>query len=118
MSGSASGVIFTKRGNNHDMLLFKGASVGFSLVWGGSTPIDVTGFSAILTIRNLDGTTLTTFTTGNSRVTIGTTNGIIGFSMTSTDSDALAAGQYTYEIEVTNAAAFKMSVISGKCEIR
>lgn len=117
MSGSASGVLFTKRGANHDMRLFKGASVGFSIVWGGASPIDVTDYSAILTIRNLDGTTLTSFTVANSRVTIGDTDGIIGFNMSSTDSAALATGKYTYELEVIDNTSFRMSVMSGKCEI-
>lgn len=120
MTGTASGVIFTKRVSNHDMILFKGKTVGFSLTWGGATPEDVTGFSAELIVKNLDGSTYAAagFNTGNSRVAIGTTNGLISFSMTSTDSAALTAGQYTYEINVTDTDSTKMLVMSGKCEIR
>lgn len=118
MAGTASGVIFTKRGNNHDMELFKGKTVGFSLIWGGGSPINVAGYSASLTIKNPDGTTLTTFTTGNGRVTIGTTDGNISFNMSATDSAALTAITGTYEIEVVDADMNEMLAASGKCEIK
>lgn len=118
MAGTTSGVIFNKRGENHNMRLFKGKTVDFSLVWGGGSPIDVTGYDARMKIKSAPGgTEIASFTVANSRVTIGTTNGLITFSMSATDSAALTAGDYQYDIEVINAAGKVYLAMSGDCTV-
>lgn len=118
MASSASGVLFTKRLNDVDMILFKGKTVNFSVVWGGSNPIDVTGYTATMWIKNIDGSIYQTFNSANSRVTIGGANGVINIKMTATDSAALTAGNYIYEIEVSNTDGIEMLASSGKCKIQ
>lgn len=100
-----------------DLTLYQGKTISIPLVWGGSTPIDVTGFSAKLCAKkSFRATTfLTEFTVGNGRVSIGTTNGLITFNMTAADSASLAAPlQGVYEIEVTSATNVVYSALSGK----
>lgn len=113
MSGSASGVEFIKRAKNLDMTLYRGATIGFGIVW----PSAVAGFVGELVMKNLDGTTYTAggFNVGNSRVSLGTID--INFAMSATDSAALTAGQYTYQVFVTDTTPAKMLVMSGKCEL-
>lgn len=120
MAGTASGMIFEKRGANIDATLFKGKTINFSLIWGGADPIDVTGYSASLNVKALDGSAYSAadFTVANSRVTIGTTDGSISFLMSASDSAALTAGNYTYEIEVVDGDSTEMLAMSGKLQIK
>lgn len=119
MAGSISGVLINPRGQDHDFILFQGSTVAFGIVWGGSVPIDVTGYDAELTVRDgVGGTLITQFTTGNGRVSIGSTDGAINFSMTSTDSGALVAGDYIYELRVTDDLSNENQVMSGRFTIK
>lgn len=120
MSGSISGVKFNPRGEDIDIQLFRGATVSFGMIWGGSSaPIDVTGFTANLQVRSLpsDASPAFEFKIANSRVTIGTTNGLITFSMTAADSAALTLGNYVYALEVVDATGKNIQVMSGKLKV-
>lgn len=120
MVGTASGVIFNKRGADFDCQLVRGATVDFELIWGGqSSPINVAGFDARLQVREVatDVSPAFEFTTGNGRVTIGGSSGTINFSMTDTDSAALTLGNYVYVLEVEDASGNNIPVMSGKLKV-
>jgi len=120
MVGTVSGVIITPRGADHDFKLIRGATVSFGLVWGGQAdPIDVTGFTAALQVRAVatDASPAFEFKNANSRVTIGSTNGLITFSMTAADSAALTLGDYVYALEVIDASGNNIAVMSGKFKV-
>ena len=122
MTGSISGVTLQKRGGDVDMIMFQGATVSFGLIWGGSTPIDVTGFGARMTIKSNDlVTTIAEFTvagTGvnNGTVTIGGVDGSIEFGMTATDSANLTVGDdYRYDIEIVEADTVTVHRVASGC---
>lgn len=120
MVGSISGIIFTKRGKDVDAELIRGASVSFGLVWGGqNSPLDVTGFTANLQVKAkaTDASAAFEFKNANSRVTIGGVNGVITFSMTAADSAALTLGDYVYALEIIDASAKNIPVMSGKFKV-
>ena len=120
MVGTTSGVLFTQRGADFDIQLIRGASVSFGMIWGGaSTPLDVTGFTANLQVRETanDVSPAFEFKNANSRVTIGSTDGLITFSMTATDSAALTLGNYVYALEIVDAASQNIQVMSGKLKV-
>ena len=120
MVGTVSGVIITPRGADHDIQLVRGATVSFALVWGGQNdPLDVTGFTANLQVRAAatDASPAFEFKNANSRVTIGTTDGLITFSMTATDSAALTLGDYVYALEIIDATSKNIPVMSGKFKV-
>lgn len=107
----------TPEGNKADLTLYQGKTISIPLVWGGATPIDVTGFTARLCAKeSYQSTTyLAEFTVANSRVTIGSTNGLITFNMTAADSAELNAfARGVYEIEVTSATNVVYTALSGK----
>lgn len=119
MAGTVSGVSFTANGSDHDMVLYQGKTVAFSLTWGGASPIDVTGYDARMQIRasKSSSSAIAEFTVANSRVSVGTTNGLISFSMTAADSAALSAGNYVYDIEVIDTSNAVLLAMSGACKI-
>lgn len=120
MTGTASGVVFNKRGTDIDIQLVRGATVSFGLIWGGeNSPIDVTGFTANLQVRANagDASAAFEFKNANSRVTIGGSNGLITFSMTAADSAALTLGNYVYALEVVDSTSKNILVMSGKLKV-
>jgi hypothetical protein len=115
-----SAVKFTEQSNGEHLLeLHQGKTLSFTIVWGGATPIDVTGFGAKMEIRKTHSTASAhaSFTTGNSRVTIGTTDGQITFTMSAADSANLTPGRYVYDIEVTDGSSVVHMVARGYCDI-
>lgn len=120
MAGSISGVTFNPRGADIDIQLMRGSTVSFGMIWGGSnSPIDVTGFSANLQVRAAasDASPAFEFKVANSRVTIGSTDGLITFSMTAADSAALTLGNYVYALEVVDSTGKNILVMSGKLKV-
>jgi len=101
MVGTVSGMKAVKCGDDLTIDFYQGKTIDFNIIWGGSTHIDVTGYSARLQIRQTKDSSLhSEFTVANGRVTVGGTDGKISFTMNSVDSAALTAGQYLYEIEL------------------
>lgn len=119
MAGTTSGVKFSQRGDDHDLTLYQGKTVNFSLIWGGSDPIDITGYDARMDIRSSasEAAAEAEFNVGNGRVTVGTTDGLIRVTMSATDSAELTAGDYVYDIEVIDDSGNVFLGLSGRCEI-
>lgn len=106
-------------GDYADLTLLQGKTISIPMVWGGASPVDVTSYSARMTIKDTyGGSTYADFTVANSRVTIGSTNGLITFSMTATDSAALSAPfQGVFEIEVTSGSGAVYRGLHGSCKV-
>ena len=114
MAGSLNGVEFVERGTNRDMTLYQGSSVEFALPF---TDTNITISDGSLEIRDTPSavTPIASFTQANSRVSV--VNNIITFTMTATDSAALAAGDYTYDVEVIHTSGKTLRVMQGSCVI-
>lgn len=121
MAASASGVKLTLRGEDVDLTIYQGKTINFSLIWGGNTPVNVTGWSARLTVRNVAPDTpgvAADFTVANSRVVVGTTDGKFTFKMTATDCAGLVPTKnalWDCELTDTNGNVFQGQ--SGKAYI-
>lgn len=115
MVGTISGVVFSKRGEDYDIQLVRGADVSFGLVWGGSNnPIDVTGFDAACEARVNAADVSAAF---EMSVTVGSTDGLITFSMTAAETAALTLGNYVYALEVIDDTSKHIAVMSGKLKV-
>ena len=112
MSGTTSGVSFTQSGDDTHMQIYRGKTLSFEIIWGGASPIDITGFSASLQARGLDGTLMLDLTTGNSGIVLDGPNGKLSFSANPALTDQVKkAGRY--EVEMTTAGGDVYRVISG-----
>jgi hypothetical protein len=107
--------------DNAELVIIQGKSLRFQLVWGASTPINVTGFTARLSVRpNFAHTGVPTadFTVQNNRVSVGSADGKFTFSMDATTSAALPAPfSGVYEIEVTEPDGTVHRAVSGTATI-
>lgn len=116
-----SGMIFSGgEGNSASLTIYQGKTLEATLIWGGNTPVNVTGWSARLTVR-LDYTSASPtadFTVGNGRVVVGGADGMFTFTMSATDSAALTA-PFTgvYEVEVTNDEGQVFRAVAGAVDI-
>ena len=76
--------------------------------------LNLTGFTVAGQVRrSYFSTTAVNFTCGVSNAT----SGIITVSLSGTQSDAMKAGRYVYDVEITNAGGTKTRVLEGQLEI-
>lgn len=120
MTASASGVILEYGDDGIDITILQGKTLNFSLIWGGVTPIDVTGWTSRMQIRKSAGASevIASFTNANSRVITGGVNGKFAYTMTATDCAALSViSGGVYDIELIDTAGNVYQGESGKCNI-
>ena len=76
--------------------------------------LNLTGFTVAGQVRrSYFSTTAVNFTCAVSNAT----SGIITVSLSGTQSDAMKAGRYVYDVEITNAGGTKTRVLEGQLEI-
>ena len=76
--------------------------------------LNLTGFTVACQVRrSYFSTTAVNFTCAVSNAT----SGIITVSLSGTQSDAMKAGRYVYDVEITNAGGTKTRVLEGQLEI-
>lgn len=119
MAGTTSGINITKNGDDVDIVLYQGKTVNFEIIWGGNSPIDVTGFSAKMQARESASATtaLVEFSTSNGRIAVGSTNGKFTISMSAAESAALKAFVGIYDFEITNPSGNVYQIMSGKFKV-
>lgn len=66
--------------------------------------VNVTGYSANMIVRNSPTSTssIITLNTNNGRIVTGNTNGKFTLQLTSGETQTLPAGQYVYDLEITD----------------
>ena len=112
MSGTTSGVNITQSGEDINLQIYRGKTLNFNIIWGGSTPIDITGFQASLQAQALDGDVLLVLDTGNGGIIIDGASGKLSFKANSVLTEQVnKPGRY--ELEMTNLSGDVYRVISG-----
>jgi len=119
MAGTTSGVSISKNGSDIDIVLYQGKTINFEVIWGGTTPINVTGFSARMQARQAASATaiLAEFSNSNGRISVGNSNGKFIISMSAADSALLKAAVGVYDFEIVDTAGNVNLVMSGKFQI-
>lgn len=101
---NTSGADFELNGENLDITFYQGKTLGFSFVWGGDTPIDVTGFKARMQLRKKYNSKdfIVEMTTENGRIVMGTNDGLIYITMTAEEMAALKPCAGVWDLELIN----------------
>lgn len=102
---------------SHDLTIPAGATYSQVINWKtGSTPtfVNTTGFSARMQLRTSYSAASASLelTTGNSRITL-TNAGVITLSLTATETAALAAGRYVYDLEMVSSGGLVTRLLEG-----
>ncbi len=83
-----------------------------------NTPVDLTGFSARMSIKDkVGGTDLLTLTPANSRIVINTGLKTITLTISATDTAALTWTKGVYELEMVSGAGVVTSLLTGKVTV-
>lgn len=112
MSGTTSGVAFFPSGDDITMHVFRGKTLAFDVIWGGTEPIDITGFAAALQARDRHGALMLDLSTDNGGITVDGPNGRLSVSGSPAVTGAVTASG-VYELEMTTSAGDIYRVISG-----
>jgi hypothetical protein len=101
---------------NYEITCYQGATLTKQWTWtDGATPLNWTGYTAKMQVRqykNINDTALLTLTTGSGITTL-TSNGKVIITITATQSGAIPAGNYYYDIELTTGTTVER-VLQGK----
>lgn len=77
--------------------------------------VNLTGYTARMQIRPTaaSATTTLSLTTENSRIALGGTAGTITLSISATDTAAITAGRYVYDLELVSAGGIVTRLLQG-----
>ena len=102
--------------NTHDLCIPAGASFSRVIRWkADGANVNLTGYAARMQIRPTaaSATTTLSLTTENSRITLGGTAGTITLSISATDTAAITAGRYVYDLELVSAGGIVTRLLQG-----
>jgi hypothetical protein len=102
--------------NTADLCIPQGATFSRVIRWkadGANT--NLTGFTARAQIRPTaaSATTTLSLTTENGRIALGGTAGTITLSISATDTAAITAGRYVYDLELVSAGGIVTRLLQG-----
>ena len=100
----------------YNIKVYQGSTFSLAPQWKiDGEYVNVTGYSANMVVRNspTSSTSIITLSSNNGRIVIGTTNGKFTLNITAGDTTALAAGQYVYDLEVTDTAGIVTRLLEG-----
>ena len=91
-------------------------SAGIDVTDSDGDALDLTGYSAAGQIRKTySSSTAVNFTAS---VASPTTAGVVNISLTNAQTNAMKAGRYVYDVEITSSGGTKTRVLEGQLEIR
>lgn len=101
----------------YDIVCDQGATFSRELAWldDSSNPVNLTGYTARMQVRETveSSSALLSLTTENSRISLGGTNGKITLLVSATDTAAVVAGHYVYDLEVVSGLGTVTRLIQG-----
>lgn len=101
----------------YKILIDQGSTWSLQLTWLDSdgAPIDLTGYSARMQIRpTLESSTVTaSLTSPSNGITLGGTAGTVTLAMTATQTAAITAGTYVYDVELVSGLTVTRIVEGG-----
>ena len=88
----------------YNLTVYKGTTFQLKPVWKiGGVPVDLTGYTADMQVRAATDTAIIVeLSTTNGRITIDAAYGRINLYISATDTAALTAGAYQYDLNLTN----------------
>ena len=102
--------------NTADLCVPQGATFSRVIIWkADGDEVNLTGYAARAQIRPSasSATTTLSLTTENSRITLGGTAGTITLSISATDTAAITAGRYVYDLELVSAGGIVTRLLQG-----
>jgi hypothetical protein len=102
--------------NTADLCIPQGATFSRVIRWkADGANVNLTGYTARAQIRPSasSATTTLSLTTENTRIALGGTAGTITLSISATDTAAITAGRYVYDLELVSAGGIVTRLLQG-----
>lgn len=102
--------------NTADLCIQQGATFSRLIRWkADGASVNLTGYTARMQIRPTaaSATTTLSLTTENARIALGGAAGTITLSISATDTAAIAAGRYVYDLELVSAGGIVTRLLQG-----
>lgn len=77
-------------------------------------PVDLSGFSARMTVRDSAAAEVVSLTTANSRISLGGTAGTVGLLLSATVSAGLPFGVHNYDLELVSGSGVVTKLLKGQ----
>ena len=99
----------------YNITVYKGTTFQLSPVWKvDNLPVDLTGYSAKMQVRQFtDSSVLVELSTANGRAVISAGLGQIALTLTATETAALAANTYQYDLNLTSPSGYVYKILQG-----
>lgn len=100
----------------HRFVFEQGTTISRTVTWTGpdGTPIDITGYSAAMQIReNYESPTTILSLASPADITVGGVDGVFVINVTAAVMTGLADGKYVYDFEVTSAGGTVTRLLQG-----
>jgi hypothetical protein len=105
----------------NNFIIDQGANWFVTFVYkdAAGTPINLTGYTAALQIRDTyaDATTDLSLSSPSGGITITAATGTIAVTATAAQTGAIAAGSYVYDLEITSAGGIVTRLVQGKISL-
>jgi len=102
-----------------NLTMYQGASFDYNLVWNTTegtvtTPVDLTNWSARMQMRTSYNSSETALNlTSGTGITLGGTAGSVLIEATATQTAAIGAGPYVYDLELVSPASVVTRLVEG-----
>jgi hypothetical protein len=99
-----------------DLICYQGASFDYQLTWNlNDTPVDLTNYDARMQVRpSYNSSSVVLNLTAGTGITLGGTAGTVFIEATPTQTAAIAAGQYVYDLEMVAAGGAVTRLVEGR----
>ncbi len=102
----------------YNFTIYQGATFTYTLTWkdDAGTPIDITGFTAVLQFRESRdaSTTFLTLSTAAGGITLGGAAGTITLAISATDTTAITVTGGVYDLKLTSGAGVVTRLLEGE----
>jgi hypothetical protein len=98
----------------YNISVVKGTTFALAPQWLiNNLPVDLTGYSADMQVRDVSNNLIVELSTANTKITLTPTQGIVNLLLTATQTSALAVGNYTYGLNLTDSAGNVYQILTG-----
>ena len=99
----------------YNINVYKGATFNLNPVWKiGGIAVNLTGFTADMQVRQfVDTGIITEMSTANGHIVIDGPRGQINITLSASETAALPAGQYMYDLNVTDTGGTVFKILQG-----
>lgn len=98
----------------YNITVYKGTTFQLSPSWNiDNLPVDLTGYSADMQVRDVSNNLITEISTANGRATLTPALGTVNLTLTASQTAALAAGVYNYALNLTDSASNVYQILNG-----